>query len=539
MRPTPHQNDLFRRVVTAVTIATIIAVGLLTGSAHAQTPLEDETPIVGELAAGEWAYFYVDIADPDPKIGIAIKALGAGNPDLYIRYSRLPDLENWDFRPYRNTRYEWEIIDATDAPPLATGRYYIGVHGRTEARFGVGARWYQQPSQHEGMGVIPLDTGAAFRVWAPNAEFVNVAGTFNGWSSSAAPLVHEGNGHWSADLRSPVIGDRYQYVFRTGGEETWKTDARSRDVVSSVGNSIIADPEFEWQHEASMPPWNELVLYEMHIGTFNDAPGDAPGDFYTAIERLDHLADLGINAIELMPVCEISGDYSWGYNPSQPFAVETALGSVDGYRTFIDEAHARGIMVIQDVVFNHLGPDDLDLWQYDGWSLGEEDGGIYFFNDSRRETPWGDTRPNFDRGPVRQFLRDNALMWLEDYRADGLRIDGTAWIRLEDGFGEDLAGGWSLLQWINDEVNARQPWKFVTAEDMRTNEWLTKDTGTGGAGFDAQWTAQFVHPIRGALEGSLDDDRDMYAVRDAINHRFNDDAFERIIYTESHDEVAN
>jgi 1,4-alpha-glucan branching enzyme len=103
----------------------------------------------------------------------------------------------------------------------------------------------------------------------------------------------------------------------------------------------------------------------------------------------------------------------------------------------------------------------------------------------------------------------------------------------------DILDVWSLMQWINDEIDARQPWKISIAEDLHNNPWLTKDTSAGGAGFDAQWDAGFVHPIRGALIAPRDSDRSMYAVRDAIYHRYDTDAFQRVIYTESHDEVAN
>src|SRR6185503_14637021 len=134
--------------------------------------------------------------------------------------------------------------------------------------------------------------------------------------------------------------------------------------------------------------------------------------------------------------------------------------------------------VILDVVYNHFGPGDLDLWRFDGW--GENDlGGIYFYNDWRSETPWGHTRPDYGRGEVRRFIRDNALMWLEDYRVDGLRFDMTVYIRNVDGSNDDGPGdarnlggaGWTLLQWVNDEVNRAQPWKVTMAEDLQGNAW--------------------------------------------------------------------
>jgi len=182
----------------------------------------------------------------------------------------------------------------------------------------------------------------------------------------------------------------------------------------------------------------------------------------------------------------------------------------------------------------------MDLWRFDGWSRGPW-GGIYFYNDDRAYTPWGDSRPDFGRGEVRSYIRDNVLSWLEETRLDGLRWDSTSTMRIDPSTGFDNGDGWSLMQWCNDEVDARQPWKIQIAEDMFSapNDWITKGTGAGGAGFDAQWDAMFIHPIRAAVETPSDFDRDMNAVRDAIQHSYNGDAFQRVIYTESHDEVAN
>jgi 1,4-alpha-glucan branching enzyme len=132
------------------------------------------------------------------------------------------------------------------------------------------------------------------------------------------------------------------------------------------------------------------------------------------------------------------------------------------------------------------------------------------------------------------------MMWLQEFRADGLRWDSTCNIRNTDnGQGADIPDGWSLLQWANNEVDASQPWKLMLAEDLQNNEWLTKTTGAGGAGFDTQADAQYFHPMRQAIIEANDNNRNMFAVRDAILHSYNGQAFQRVIYTESHDEVAN
>ena len=399
------------------------------------------------------------------------------------------------------------------------------------------------PSARPGMGAIPYadDTsfGVTFRVWAPNADSVSVVGSFNGWNQNADPLFDEGNGHWSLDRDFVFTGSEYKFVVTNGASTLWKNDARALQLVNSLGPSIVYDhSSYDWTTENySTPPWHEMVIYEMHLGTFNVTDGTLPGRFDEAIERLDYLADLGINMIEIMPVSEFPGDQSWGYNPSYPFSVESSYGGPNGFKAFIDAAHARGIGVIVDVVHNHYGPTDLDLWQFDGWSSGGW-GGIYFYNDGRAQTPWGDTRPDFGRGEVRSYIRDNMLMWLNEYQADGLRVDAVQYMRKEFPGGPDIGDGWSLLQWINNDVDATQPWKLMIAEDLAEEPYITKSTGEGGAGFDSQ-ASTFFRPVRDALIASSDGDRNMWSVRDAISSMFNGAALQRVIYTENHDEVAN
>jgi len=397
-------------------------------------------------------------------------------------------------------------------------------------------------SSRPGMGAIPYPGGVAFRVWAPDVDDVSVAGDFNGWSPGSTPLQSESNGYWSADVDGAAIGQHYKYVIHEGTELVFKNDPYARDVSSSMGNSIITDTSYEWPLDVfSMPSWNELVIYQMHVGTFNDDVDPGLGTFRSTKARLPDLEMLGVNAIHIMPASEFPGDLSWGYNPSHPFAIESVFGTPADFQGFVQTCHDHGIGVIIDVVYNHFGPADLDLWRFTSWNLANK-GGIYFYNDRRSATPWGDTRPDYGRGEVRQYLRDNVLMWLDEYRCDGLRFDATAFIRNVHGnnndLGNDIADGWSLMQWLNTEIDSRFPWKISIAEDIRNNEWITRDAGAGGAGFDAQWATEFVRPIRDALITPRDHDRNMFAVRDAIYHRFGSDCFTRVIYVESHDDVA-
>ncbi len=403
-------------------------------------------------------------------------------------------------------------------------------------------------STHPGMGALPYPGGVSFRLWAPFASGVAVAGSFNGWDQTAAPLALEGHGYWSVDVPGVHVGHEYKFVITNPAKAVplWKNDPYARSMTNSVGNGVIAEPDYIWWSRGySTPSWNELVIYELHVGSFCfDHPNNRRGNFDTVIAKLGYLADLGINAIQLMPADEFPGDISWGYNPSAIFAIEHAYGGPNGLRRLVDAAHTCGIAILFDVVYNHLGPEDLDLWQLDGWSPDGHpwQGGIYFYNDGRSATPWGDTRPDYGRGEVRQFLRDNALRWLEERYCDGLRFDATGWIRNVRGsdvdHGADLPDGWSLMQWINSEIKSRQPWKLTIAEDMQDNEWLTKDVGAGGAGFGTQWGAGFLHTLQDALFQVEDGARRMWALRDLVGQRFNGDAFQRIVYTESHDEVA-
>jgi 1,4-alpha-glucan branching enzyme len=351
----------------------------------------------------------------------------------------------------------------------------------------------------------------------------------------------EENGCWYVTVAEAAIGDQYRFLLSTPDGEFSRLDPYAREVTSSVGNAMVHDPDFDWQgDDFQLAPWNELVIYELHVGTFNDQDdANHPGKFSKVAARLGHLKKLGINAIQIMPVGEFAGERSWGYNPAQIFSVERAYGGPLAFKQFVRCAHQEGIAVILDVVYNHLGPDDLDLWQFDGWSENNR-GGIYFYNDDRARTPWGETRPDYGRGEVRQYLMDNILMWLEEYHIDGIRFDCTQFIRTIDGSdAHDLPDGWSLLQWINDQVAQRFPGRITIAEDLQNNRWLTKDVGAGGAGFGSQWDAMFVHPIRRAVITPDDQERSLVAIRDAICYRYNDDAFDRVIYSESHDEVAN
>ncbi len=402
------------------------------------------------------------------------------------------------------------------------------------------------PSRRPGMGALPYRGGTTFRVWAPHAAAVHVTGPFDGWAHTTTNLSRDDDGRadtWSADVDGVAVGEEYRFTIVTpDGQALSRMDPYARQVTNSVGNAVVYDPTaFDWGDDpVAMPTWDDLVIYELHVGTFTGNP-DRRGDFDRAARRLPYLRDLGISAVQVMPPFEFAGDISWGYNPAHLFAIESGYGGPDAFKRFIRAAHEHGIAVFVDVVYNHLGPSDLDLWRFDGWSEGG--GGIYLYEDHRALTPWGATRPDFGRGEVRTFLRDSALTWLEEFRCDGLRFDSTLYVRTVDGDPGNpdsaIDDGWSFLAWINDEIRARQPWKLTIAEDLQDDPALVTPTADGGAGFGAQWDGGFVRRIRAAITASDDGQRHIDEVVVAIVGEGRGPAMSRVIYTESHDDVAN
>ncbi len=392
------------------------------------------------------------------------------------------------------------------------------------------------------MGAVINDGAVTFRVWAPNAAKVFVGGSFNNWSENEILLEAENNGYWSVTTEQASEGDEYKFFIEYNGKLLSRNDPYAYEVTNSNGNSIIRTLDFNWEDEDfKMPSWNELVIYELHVGTFNRSSPDAVGTFDDVIVKLDYLKNLGINCIELLPVAEFAGGISWGYNPAHPFAIEQDYGGPDAFAKLVNEAHKRGIAVIMDVVYNHFGPSDVDLWQFDGWSENDK-GGIYFYNDHRSDTPWGDTRPDYGREEVRQYLRDNALMWIEKYHCDGLRMDATSYIRYEGGglgYDTEIEEGNVLMRDINSEIREKYPHVLTIAEDLKGDSRVTDAVEYDGLAYGSQWDMNFVHPVREVIEDTHDNSRDLQKIVDALEFTYSNDAFSRIVYTESHDEVAN
>ena len=412
------------------------------------------------------------------------------------------------------------------------------------------------PSVRPGMGSIPFPGGVTFRVWAPDATAAAVSLGQPGGASSSVPLAAEAAGIWSADVEGVGVGQQYQYVLTTSPGLPPKVDPYARNVVdggSEDANAAVVYDEqaFDWgTADWNSPGWTELVIYELHVGSFNRQGGAGIGTFADVAAKLPYLQSLGISAIELLPVTEFEGTYGWGYNPGVPFSVALGYGGPDGLKTLVRAAHEAGIAVILDVVYNHFGPQDSILWDFDGEGPGWE-GGIYFYGtrwpgDGRPQAgppghSWG-SRPDYGRLEVRQFIRDNAIAWLQDYRVDGLRFDATAYVRSIDGSGsadQAIPDGSLLLQEVNGDIDRAQPWKLTIAEDMRDDASITSPVSSGGSGFDSQWDSDFLWAVRQTVELTVDAQRDMNLIAAQLQRRFGAAASTRVIFTESHDADGN
>ena len=247
-----------------------------------------------------------------------------------------------------------------------------------------------------------------FRLWAPGCENVSLA--LGRDASHLVPMAAEAGGWHAATVEGVQPGDAY--AFRVKDDAPLVPDPASRSNPWDVGGpSAVVDPcAFDWDDGAwKGRPWNEAVVYEMHVGAFTPE-----GTFVAAMERLDHLVDTGITCIELLPLADFAGKRNWGYDGVLQFAPDSAYGTPEDLKRLICAAHKRGLMVLLDVVYNHFGPEGNYLPLY----------APEFFN-AAHQTPWG-AAINFDgegNRTVRDFFVHNTLYWLEEYHFDGLRMD--------------------------------------------------------------------------------------------------------------------
>ncbi|CAN5664357.1 malto-oligosyltrehalose trehalohydrolase [soil metagenome] len=328
------------------------------------------------------------------------------------------------------------------------------------------------------IGAEPGGDATRFRVWAPSARTVDVI--LYGESERAVALQPSGDGYFEAQVSGAAAGDRYRY--RLDGGDSFPDPASRFQPEGVHGPSEIVDPAvYNWSDGdwTGLDP-DALVIYELHVGTFTPE-----GTFRSAIGKLDHLAELGVTAVEVMPIANFPGDRNWGYDGVQLFAPATAYGTPDDFKAFVDAAHGRGLGVILDVVYNHLGPE--------GNYIPAITGGRFFTD--RHKTPWGDA-VNFDgpnSGPVRDFVLHNALYWAHEYHVDGLRLDATHAI-VDD-------SEVHILEEIARAMHALSPGRVVIAEDERNERRLVMRESEGGFGLDAVWADDLHHQLRRLTAG--------------------------------------
>jgi maltooligosyltrehalose trehalohydrolase len=328
-------------------------------------------------------------------------------------------------------------------------------------------------------GASPGPEGVRFRVWAPRAERVEVV-VADG--PEVRPLEPSSGGVFEGLVEGLSAGCDYRYRLDGGCE---RADPVSRHQPNGVaGPSRVVDPAgYVWRDE----DWSgieraDLVIYELHVGTFSRA-----GSFAGIESRLAALSELGVTALELMPVAQFPGTRNWGYDGVFPYAVQHGYGGPEGLRHLVDAAHGAGLAVLLDVVYNHLGPE--------GNVLG--DFGPYFTD--RYRTPWGDAL-NFD-GPdsdeVRRYFIDNALHWVTEYHMDGLRLDAVHAIR--DAGARPFLG--ELARAFDALAHDRGRPLHLVAESDDNDPRLVRERSQGGLGLHAVWSDDFHHAVHAALTG--------------------------------------
>jgi maltooligosyltrehalose trehalohydrolase len=330
------------------------------------------------------------------------------------------------------------------------------------------------------IGAQLRDNGVRFRVWAEDARRVEavILGAEDK-EQHAHDLTRDTDGYFEGFVDS--IGSGTRYMYRLNGD-TLRPDPASRYQPEGVhGPSEVVDPAFVWSDGGTWQgvSLEEMVIYEVHIGT-----ATPEGTFEAFIEKLPHLKSLGVNTIEIMPVADFPGTRNWGYDGVDLYAPANAYGGPQGLKALVDAAHAHGIAVLLDVVYNHLGPSGNYLRDFSR---------SYFT--AAHKTPWGDAL-NYANPHVREFFLSNALYWAREYNIDGLRLDATHAI-LDD-------ANPHILQEIPTRVKEALPplrHFVICAEDERNEVWLITPIEAGGAGIDAVWADDFHHQVRSAFAG--------------------------------------
>ncbi|QDT01874.1 Malto-oligosyltrehalose trehalohydrolase [Rubripirellula lacrimiformis] len=312
---------------------------------------------------------------------------------------------------------------------------------------------------------------ARFCVWSPTCDTVAV---YLPDSDRQVPMQRTSGGYHVAEIADVKAGQRYFYRFDGGPD---RPDPASRYQPDGVhGPSALVDDALDWSDQRwAMPAREDWVIYELHVGAFT-----SQGTFAAAIDRLDELVELGINVIELMPVADAAGRWNWGYDGVNLFAPNRNYGPPHDLRRLVDAAHQRGIGVILDVVYNHLGPE--------GNYLGQS--GPYLSD--RHQTVWG-SAPNFDDAvhatELRRFFVANAIYWLDEFHIDGLRVDAIHCMEDDSDQHVVIEISNAIRRWSAENVRH----SFLIAESNVYDETMLVPTDQGGCGFDAQWSDDFLH----------------------------------------------
>ena len=326
------------------------------------------------------------------------------------------------------------------------------------------------------------DARVRFRLWAPGAKEVAVSlGTDA--SQLDLTMAAEQDGWFGLKTERAAAGTLYR--FRIDGGSLVPDPASRAQPEDVHGPSRVVDPNaFVWEDAAwTGRPWEEAVFYELHVGTFTPE-----GTFAAAIPHLDRLAALGVTALELMPVADFPGTRNWGYDGVYSFAPDSSYGSPEELKSLVQAAHARGLMVFMDVVYNHFGPEGNYLHSY----------APQFFTD-RHQTPWGDGI-NYDgelSNWVRQFVIHNALYWLEEYRMDGLRLDAVHAIA-DDSRTDILV---ELAERVRTGVGRERHIHLVLENDDNAARYLQRRSDGGPRWYDAQWNDDIHHALHVLLTG--------------------------------------
>ena len=327
---------------------------------------------------------------------------------------------------------------------------------------------------------VQADGSVRFSIWAPTAASILLS-----LDDGGPPLAMEKqeSGWYSLTSARAQAGSRYRFVLPDG---LAVPDPASRFQPDDVhGLSEVIDPGVHSWTDAAWTgrPWHETVLYELHVGTFTEE-----GTFLSAIDRLDDLVELGVTAIELMPVADFPGSRNWGYDGVLPFAPDSAYGRPEDLKTLVQEAHARGLMVFLDVVYNHFGPEGNYLHAF----------ADSFFTD-RHKTPWG-AAINVDgerSGPVRDFFIHNALYWLEEYHLDGLRLDAVHAI-IDDSDRHVLE---ELAERVHSHFQNQRHVHLVLENDANQARFLARHREGDPRWHSAQWNDDLHHCLHSAATG--------------------------------------